>query len=191
MISNDSFFLFCYALKSRCVYIRHFYGLFRLQPDFRIQVSFRMRWNWLWNAFWVWLFTFQDSDLNLVAAMIMYVYFCFSLISLEAEVSVFLLCWFVPQIRILEEGSGLDDSKVEQLKATIDVSGFLLLLTFFPAYTLLWLRVCLWMCHCWWCGCCFCFISVWAHLCVFFFQSVYSFEVDMHVWKAGEKDGLL
>ena len=44
-------------------------GLFRLQPDFQIQVSFRKQWKWLWSAFWVWILTFQDSDVNLVPSM--------------------------------------------------------------------------------------------------------------------------
>ena len=42
-------------------------GLFKLQPDFRIQLSFRKAIKWLYGAFWVSILTFQDSDLNLVS----------------------------------------------------------------------------------------------------------------------------
>ena len=41
-------------------------GLFRLQLDFRVQISFRKQ----WNAFRMWFFTFQDSNFNSVPPMI-------------------------------------------------------------------------------------------------------------------------
>ena len=44
-------------------------GLFRLQPDFRIQRSFRKQWKWLWSAFWAWILTFHDTNFNLVPSM--------------------------------------------------------------------------------------------------------------------------
>ena len=44
-------------------------GLFRLQADFRVQISFRKQWKWCWNAFWVWFFTFRDSNFNPVPSM--------------------------------------------------------------------------------------------------------------------------
>ena len=46
-------------------------GLLRLQPDFRIQISFKKanKDALSRDAFWVWILTFQDSDFNLVSPM--------------------------------------------------------------------------------------------------------------------------